>query len=142
MGTLRRRNARTQTSPSPLFLRLLPVNANRRRASYANGSCIELRAGITCIWDELAQDWERTWLIIPSENTSDSRKTPPLPTPRPLRASQLDAYEDSLLERWSQGERNAAQLYREISARGYRGAAPMVRAYVGHLRTTTANGSP
>ena len=26
---------------------------------------------------------------------------PPLPTPRPLRASQLDPYEDYLLERWS-----------------------------------------
>jgi transposase len=57
---------------------------------------------------------------------------PPLPTPRPLRASQLDPYEDYLLERWSQGERNAAQLYREISARGYRGAATMVRAYISH----------
>jgi len=33
---------------------------------------------------------------------------PPLPTPRPLRASQLDPYEDYLLERWSQGERNVA----------------------------------
>jgi len=67
---------------------------------------------------------------------------PPLPTPRPLRASQLDPYEDYLLERWSQGERNAAQLYREISERGYRGAATMVRAYIAHLRTTTADGSP
>jgi hypothetical protein len=27
----------------------------------------------------------------------------PLPTPRPLRASQLDPYEDYLLERWSPG---------------------------------------
>src|SRR5260370_23366968 len=62
---------------------------------------------------------------------------PPLPTPRPLRASQLDPYEDYLLERWSQGERNAAQLYREISARGYRGATTMRRAYIGHLRPTT-----
>jgi len=67
---------------------------------------------------------------------------PPLPTPRPRRASQLDPYEDYLLQRWSQGERNAAQLYREINARGYRGAATMVRAYIGHLRTTTADGSP
>src|SRR5438876_2230445 len=67
---------------------------------------------------------------------------PPLPTPRPLRASQLDPYEEYLLERWSQGERNAAQMYREISARAYRGAATMVRAYIGHLRTTTADGSP
>src|SRR6266536_4446351 len=67
---------------------------------------------------------------------------PPLPTPRPLRASQLDAYEDYMLARWSQGERNAAQLYREISERGFPGSATMVRAYVGHLRTTTADGSP
>src|SRR5437588_7523219 len=67
---------------------------------------------------------------------------PPLPTPRPWRASQLDPYEDYLLQRWSQGERNAAQLYREISERGYRGAATMVRASIGHLRTTTADGSP
>ncbi len=66
----------------------------------------------------------------------------PLATPRPLRSSQLDPYEDYLLERWSQGERNAAQMYREISVQGYRGAATMVRAYIGHLRTTTADGSP
>jgi transposase len=66
---------------------------------------------------------------------------PPLPTPRPLRASQLDPYEDYLLERWSQGERNAAQLHREISERGYPGSKSMVKAYVGHLRTTTADGS-
>ena len=33
---------------------------------------------------------------------------PPLPTPRPLRASQLDPYEDYLLEHWSQGERTTA----------------------------------
>jgi hypothetical protein len=39
------------------------------------------------------------------------------------------------------GERNAAQLHREISERGYRGSASMVRAYVGYLRTTTADGS-
>ena len=34
----------------------------------------------------------------------------PLPTPRPLRASQLDRYEDYLFDRCSQGERNAAQM--------------------------------
>jgi transposase len=66
----------------------------------------------------------------------------PLPTPRPLRASQLDPYEDYLLERWSQGERNAAQIHREISERAYPGSASLVRVYVGHLRTTTADGSP
>ncbi len=34
-----------------------------------------------------------------------------------------------------------AKLYREISERGYPGSASMVRAYVGYLRTTTADGS-
>ncbi len=38
-------------------------------------------------------------------------------------------------------ERNAAQLYREISVRGYPGGTTIVRTYVAHLRSTTANGS-
>jgi transposase len=66
---------------------------------------------------------------------------PPLPTPRPLRTSRLDPYEDYLLARWSQGERNAALLSREIRERGYPGSATMVRAYIAHLRMTTADGS-
>jgi transposase len=65
----------------------------------------------------------------------------PRPTPRPLRASRLDPYEDYLLQRWGQGERNAAQLHREIRERGYPGSGSMVRAYVSYLRTTTADGS-
>lgn len=66
---------------------------------------------------------------------------PPLPTPRPLRESQLASYEDYLLKRWSQGERNAAQLFREVSALGYQGANTTVRTYVRHLRTSTKDGS-
>ncbi len=66
---------------------------------------------------------------------------PPLPTPRPLRKSGLDQYEDYILKRWKEGERNAAQIYREISALGYQGANNMVRAYVRHLRTSTLDGS-
>lgn len=66
---------------------------------------------------------------------------PPPPTPRPLRASQLDRYEDYILKRWKEGECNAAQIFREISALGYQGANTMVRAYVRHLRTSTADGS-
>ena len=67
---------------------------------------------------------------------------PPHPTPRPLRESRLDPYEDYLLQRWGQGERNAAQLHREIRERGYPGSASLVRAYIAHLRTTTADGTP
>ena len=65
---------------------------------------------------------------------------PPLPTPRPLRARLLDPYEDYLLERWSQGCHNAAQLFREIQEKGFRGANTLVRAYLGHLRKSTAQG--
>lgn len=65
---------------------------------------------------------------------------PPLPTPRPLRSSLLDPSEDSLLERWSQGCHNAAQLFREFQEKGFRGANTLVRASLGHLRTSTADG--
>lgn len=67
---------------------------------------------------------------------------PPIPTPRPLRASQLDRYEDYMLKRWSQGCRNAAQIHREIRELGYQGGNTNVRAYIAHLRKSTADGSP
>jgi transcriptional regulator with XRE-family HTH domain len=67
---------------------------------------------------------------------------PPIPTPRPLRASQLDQYEDYMLKRWRQGCRNAAQIHREIRELGYQGGNTNVRAYIAHLRKSTADGSP
>jgi transposase len=67
---------------------------------------------------------------------------PPLPTPRPLRASKLDRYEDYILLRLSQGCKNAAQISREITEMGFKGGRTNVRAYVAHLRKSTANGSP
>lgn len=66
---------------------------------------------------------------------------PSLPTPRPLQASKLDRFEDYILTRVSQGCRNAAQIYREITALGYQGGHTNVRAYVAHLRKSTAGGS-
>jgi transposase len=66
---------------------------------------------------------------------------PPLPTPGPLRESQLAQYEDYILKRWKQGERNAAQLFREVSGLGYQGANTTVRTYVRYLRTSTLDGS-
>jgi transposase len=66
---------------------------------------------------------------------------PPLPTPRPLRASKLDRYEGYILTRLNQGCRNATQIYREITAMGFQGGQTNVRAYVAHLRQSTAHGS-
>jgi predicted transcriptional regulator len=66
---------------------------------------------------------------------------PPLPTPRPLQASKLDRYEDYILTRLSQGCKNAAQIYREITELGFSGGQTNVRAYVAHLRKSTTDGS-
>lgn len=66
---------------------------------------------------------------------------PPLPTPRPLQASKPDRYEDYILTRLSQGCTNAAQIHREITERGFQGGQTNVRAYVAHLRKSTADGS-
>lgn len=66
---------------------------------------------------------------------------PPLPTPRPLRASKLDPYEDYILTRLAQGCLNAAQIHREITAMGFSGGTSNVKAYVAHLRKSTAEGA-
>lgn len=66
---------------------------------------------------------------------------PPLPTPRPLRASKLDPYEDYILTRLSQGCLNAAQIHREITDMGFSGGRSNVKAYVAHLRKSTADGT-
>lgn len=65
---------------------------------------------------------------------------PPLPTPRPLRASKLDPYEDYILTRLSQGCTNAAQIHRELTSMGFSGGTSNVKAYVAHLRKSTADG--
>jgi len=65
---------------------------------------------------------------------------PPLPTPRALRASILDPYEDFLLERMNQGCHNAAQLFREIQEKGFAGSQSTVKAYIAYLRSSTKQG--
>jgi transposase len=59
---------------------------------------------------------------------------PPEPTPRPPRASKLDDYEEFLRQRWAEGCRNAALLFRELKERGFNGGKSIVRDYAKHLR--------
>ena len=47
--------------------------------------------------------------------------------PRP---SKLDGFKPHLQQRWEQGCRNAAELYREITALGYGGSYALVRAFL------------
>jgi transposase len=62
----------------------------------------------------------------------------PLRTPRPPVCPSLAPYAAYLRERWSAGCQAAAQLYQEIRAQGFRGAARTVRRYVAAWRTEPA----
>ena len=52
------------------------------------------------------------------------------------RAGLLDEFTPYLHGRWNEGCTNATRLFEEIRARGYRGRASMVRAYLQQFRTT------
>nr|WP_242481905.1 transposase [Paracraurococcus ruber] len=47
----------------------------------------------------------------------------------PRRGGVLDAYREHLDRRWTEGCHNAARLWRELTALGFTGGAPLVRAW-------------
>lgn len=57
-----------------------------------------------------------------------------------VKAGMLSAYEPYLRERWQQGCRNGAQLYREVVAMGYPGKRKQVARLVAYLRKQTKAG--
>ena len=48
--------------------------------------------------------------------------------------SQMARFEGYLRERWNAGEQNAAALFREIQAQGYRGSASILREHLSRWR--------
>ena len=58
------------------------------------------------------------------------------------RTSILQDYEPYLRERWNSGCTNAAQLWRELRARGYPGSCRGVRGYLTRFRGTTRMPAP
>jgi len=56
------------------------------------------------------------------------------PSTAGARRSLLDPYKGYLLQRWQQGCRNSVQLYDEITARGFKGSAPLLRKFLAELR--------
>ncbi len=55
------------------------------------------------------------------------------------RPSKLDRYESYLRKRWTEGYRNATELYKEITKQGYVGSPQMVRYYVRGWRESQSN---
>lgn len=61
-------------------------------------------------------------------------KKPDFRAPRQRRSSILDPYKPHLHQRWQEGCRNAALLFREIQEHGYHGTEKIVRDYVQKFR--------
>jgi transposase len=58
------------------------------------------------------------------------------------RPSQIVAYEPYLRRRWGEGCQNASQLWREIRAQGFPGAASLVGRYLANWRATPGRPGP
>src|SRR6266700_780912 len=54
---------------------------------------------------------------------------------RRRRPSLIDPYERYVLQWWQAGNRNGLQLYRELTAQGYRGSSKAIYRYLERLRT-------
>ena len=68
-------------------------------------------------------------------------ETYPETAPYRIQAGMLHPYEGYLRERWQQGCRNGAQLYREVVAMGYPGKRQQVARLVAYLRKQTKAGA-
>ena len=55
---------------------------------------------------------------------------------KPPHGSMLDSHREYLEQRWASGCRNAAQLWRELVERGFRGRPTILRAWAGRRRKT------
>lgn len=61
---------------------------------------------------------------------------------RAPRRGILAPHEAYLRERWAAGEQNAAQLWRELCARGFAGSAGSVRVFLAHWRDAPGRSGP
>ncbi len=60
---------------------------------------------------------------------------------RRRRPSLIDPYERSVLNWWHEGNRNGAQLYRELTAQGYKGSSRAMYSYLAILETPQGRSS-
>ena len=57
-----------------------------------------------------------------------------------MRKSLLDPYDEYILQRLSEGCRNATQIFREIQEKGFAGSLSITKAYVKFLHSSTKEG--
>ncbi len=62
--------------------------------------------------------------------------------PAPRKRSILDAYEPCLRQRWKEDCHNSLQLWREIQAQGFPGAASLLRKFVARWRSAPGRRGP
>ena len=60
---------------------------------------------------------------------------------RRRRPSLIDPYERYVLQWWQEGNRHGAQLYRDLTSRGYNGSSKAMYNYLASLRTPRAHSS-
>ena len=107
----------------------------RRQSRYEEAARLRAAgASIKRIATELGTDRKtvRRWLRLghaPSWN-------------QPAGGGMLDAFSDVLTRRWSEGCRNAAQLWRELVALGFRGRPSTVRHWLGKRRRGAEQDAP
>jgi len=58
---------------------------------------------------------------------------------QPQRGSMLDAHQDHLEQRWAEGCRNAARLWRELASEGFAGGYTTVKAWAARRRKAEPN---
>ena len=132
--------ASTATMPPPSATRAPPAPTKAERASIASRArrqsqyeeAARLRASgasITRIAAELGTERKtvRRWLRL---GHPPSWKQPPS-------GSTLDPFVKMLTRRWNEGCQNAAQLWRELIALGFRGRPSTVRHWIGKRRRAT-----
>jgi len=61
---------------------------------------------------------------------------------RRRRPSLIDPYERYVLSWWQEGNRNGLQLYRELTARGYKGSSKAMYNYLAILQTPQSDAAP
>ena len=128
-------SAETAPSPSATPAPSAPTRAERasiasrarRQSQYEEAARLRVAgASITRIAAELGTERKtvRRWLRL---GHAPSWK-------QPSSGSMLDPFVDMLTRRWNEGCRNAAQLWRELIALGFRGRPSTVRHWIGKRR--------